>query len=1078
MDDVDEDTTLVVNAANGVLSNDTDVDSSDNLTVTAILDGNTGTPEIVASDGIASLTETLTITITGTNDLPEIINVDAMTVSEEGLANGIIDNLGDPTDISNSPTHQEILTFTDIDNPDVSEITMSLSSTIADVYSDGFLINWNWNSNTYTLTGTANSISVRTIALGSVNINASVYSVDYTVNLLGPLDHPNNDTEDTLSINFGVNINDGVGNIVTQLNVVIEDDAPLDEVNELAAPSMQQTINGFITGDLFDPGADGFGSVNFEVITQGLQSNGINLTYIMNRATLTAMAGNTSAFTLQAIPDGTGHYDYKFTLLDKIDVSTVIDYDLGSGPAGNNAAYYVDTSGTIYTQDDQAASVIATMTGTFNNLASTINSNAHGIGVGPQTSIDTGEAIKFVYGIDGTSLAAISLGTNNNGNHTGTTNIQNIVTYSDNSTSLVNTTINGTLTIEELAQNGFSIVSIEIFHMSGNNFQINGLSSIDTLFNMPVDLEFAYGATDNDGDSVIFSPQNDGHFTLTLEPENLVPNALNNTYHSDQGADIVGNIIADDTGHGIDSDNDGDAEVAITGGTLFINENGSFSFEYNGIELSEISFTYTVNDNNGGSDTATVDLQTYSTETLNPENDNENGTDAHDIIISDVTSMIPGENYNIAFLIDTSGSMGNSRVTTAKEQIIDVLNSLISNTNQAGSGVVNVLLIDFDTSARTLLSVDLSDPDAITQITNALLTMSTGGYTNYYSAFTAALDWFQYGAPTNNIGTNQTYFITDGYPNRDGGLTGSALSNGLLAFNLLNVVSMVQAIGIGNGVNSGVLQQLDSDGIIFNNVNVNNLADTIIQSNQVQGDDTVDAGAGNDIIFGDLIDFAGISAQDMDALREYVAVQTNEDVNNITNADAHLYVSQNIDQFDLSQTNDGNDTLIGGTGDDILFGQGGDDKLYGDADSDILIGGEGSDFLDVGIDNDSDQIIWNSGSADGSTDIVFNFDISKDLINIADILLNEDDIGSSLDDYLDFSFSDLNNGTGADGVIDTVITIDTDGVVGGDTLTIILNNIDLSVLGGDDIAIINNLLTQEALLVDSIPQLRCIPSDV
>lgn len=126
---------------------------------------------------------------------------------------------------------------------------------------------------------------------------------------------------------------------------------------------------------------------------------------------------------------------------------------------------------------------------------------------------------------------------------------------------------------------------------------------------------------------------------------------------------------------------------------------------------------------------------------------------------------------------------------------------------------------------------------------------------------------------------------------------------------------------------------------------MNNLANTILQSNQVQGDDTVDAGAGNDIIFGDLINFAGISAQGMDALREYVAVQTNEDVNNITNADAHLYVSQNIDQFDLSQTNDGNDTLIGGSGDDILFGQGGDDKLYGDEGNDILIGGKGSAFL-------------------------------------------------------------------------------------------------------------------------------------
>ena len=969
-----------------------------------------------------------------------------------------------------------------MDNPDTSDITVSLGAAATDIYSDGFLISWSWDGNTSTLTGTANNIVVMTLVLGSVSVNAAVYSVAYTVNLLGPLDHLTNDTEDIMSINFGVTINDGFDDVNTQLNVIIEDDAPLDEVDELATPSMPHTLNEFITGDLFDPGADGFGSVDFEVITQGLQSDGVDLIYTMNGDTLTAMAGNIAVFTLQAIPDGNGHYDYKFTLLEKIDVEVVIDYDLGSAPAGNNDAYYVDTDGTIYAQDDQAAMIISTITGTFNGLASSINSNAHGIGVGPQTSIDTGEAIKFVYGIDGTSLAAINLGTNNNGNHTGTTDIQYMVTYSDNTTKIVNTTINGTLIIEELSQNGLSIISIEIFHMSGDDFQVTGLSSSGILFNLPIDLEFAYTATDNDGDAVIFTPNNDGHFNITLEPANLVPDARNNTYHMDKGESEVGHIIDDDTGNGIDSDgdgdtlfvthingiavvfdNNGDAQINITGGILFINEDGNFTFTHDGSELTATSFTYTITDNNGDSDTATVDFQIYDHETLNPGDDTVPGTDAHDIIIGDVTGFAAGQSFNLAFIVDSSGSIGDTAMDTIKDQLEDVFAQLIASIGP-GSGVVNVTVIDFATSSTNLISISLTDPDALQDLIDAIANLDSGGATNYFAAFTEALTWFQSGLP---VGTNLAYFITDGYPTTDNNEPGDFFDNALAAFAALDSIATIQALGLGNNIDTAILEQFDSDGVPLNNIDADALADAILQMDLLPGNDVIGGGEGNDIIFGDLVEFAGINAQGMDALRAYVAIETSDPT--VTDAEAHLYVSQNSGELDVSRVDDGNDILTGGNGNDILFGQGGNDTLIGGNGSDILIGGEGNDFLDVGIDNDSDRLIWNSGSADGSTDVVFNFDSLNDVIDIANILDNEDDNGVSLNDYLNFTFADFDNGGGADGITDTIITIDTDGLGGsGETLTIVLNNVDLSGIG-DNIAIINSLLAQQALLVDAIP---------
>jgi uncharacterized protein YegL len=797
----------------------------------------------------------------------------------------------------------------------------------------------------------------------------------------------------------------------------------------------------------------------------------------MNGTTLTASANGTDVFTLTAVLDGNGHYDYQFVLLQQIDQETVIDYDIGSAPAGNNLTYYVDFDGTIYSQDGQAANVISTITGYTNGVSSQINSNSHGIGVGPQTSIDTNESIKIEYGIDGTSLLAINLGTNNNGNHTGSTDIQYVITYSDSSTKVVNTTANGTYLIEELETNGLSIMSIEIFHISGEDFQITGLSSSGVVFNTPIDLEFAYTATDNDGDAIVFTNDNNGHFYITLTPDNYIPNAINNVYEVDSGATISANVITDDTGSGVDNDPNGHnlkvthidgteltfingvATINVAGGVLTIQEDGSYTYQHNGNSSAPVRFTYEISDGHGGTDTAAVDIEIYDHTTLNPGNDTYQGGDGNDLIISDTTSIIPGENYNVAFLIDTSGSMGNTAVNTARQQILNVIEQLITNANQANSGTVNVLLVDFASSAQSLISIDLTANDALAQITTAMASMSSGGQTNYYDAFNEVYDWFINGSASQNNGTNLTYFITDGRPTSDGGIPGSSYQNGLAAFNVLNAIAIIQAIGLGNNINTNILDDFDSDGQVLNNVDVDNLADAILQSSLLPGNDVITANAGNDIVFGDLVQFNGMSTQGYDALKEYVAIQTNVNINDISDVEIHTYVSEHTQEFDISRTDDGADTLYGGSGDDILFGQGGNDILIGGEGNDVLIGGTGSDILDGGADTDRDVFLWNLDAADGSIDTVVNFDINYDTLDLSGILLDEETGLFSLDQYLEFNFSGGN----------TEISIDSDhdGVT---DLTIILQGVDLTSNNSlSDIQVITNLLSNDNLITDIIP---------
>ncbi|WP_044555556.1 beta strand repeat-containing protein [Shewanella piezotolerans] len=1054
--------------------------------------------EVTVTDSFgATDTETVNITINGDNDTPVISNITSVTVSEEGLDSGIIDNVGVPTDTTNLKVNSGLITFTDADADaqDSSIFDVTLSGPTTDMFSDGQLISWSWNNASKTLTGSVGQNTIMSIALGTVTSNLTGFEVGYTVTLFDSIDHPLNSIEDILTFAFGVTINDGVQDVNANFNVTVEDDAPVDEVDENLVHNIPHLIGESVIADLFDPGADGFGSINFNVLTNGLQYNGVALEYTMSGSTLTASANGVDVFTLTAVLDGNGHYDYQFTLLQQIDLETIIDYDIDSAPAGNNTTYFVDSDGAIYAQNGQASNVISTITGYTNGISSQINSNSHGIGVGPQTSIANNESIIIDYGVNGTNLLAINLGTNNNGNHSGSADIQYIVTYSDNSTKIVNTTIGPTLLIEELEFNGLSIMSIEIVHVSGEDFQITGLASNGLVFNAPIDIAFGYAATDGDGDAVVFAGANTGEFSVTLTPDNYVPNALNNFYQVDYEGLVAGNVITDDTGSGVDSDSNndpllltqvngidlnfigGEAEVILQGGLLTIQEDGSYTFEHDGNSSTPINFSYTINDGNGGTDTANVSIAVYDSETLNPGDDNYIGTDGNDTIISDTPDILAGADYNLAFLIDSSGSMGDSAVATAKAQILSVLATLITNANQPSAGTVNVLLVDFDQTAKILIAIDLSSNDPLASITTALEAMSSGGTTNYSAAFTAAYNWFNDNYPQGN---NRTFFITDGEPNTDNGQPGDYFENAQNAFALLNALSYVEAIGLGGNVNSSTLQQFDTEAPIINNVDVDDLADAILGSNILPGNDTINAGEGDDIIFGDLTDFFGNSMQGMDAIRQYVADELSVNVATVTDAEVHNFISQNIEDFDVSQIDDGGDTLNGANGNDILFGQGGMDILNGGAGNDIIMGGDDNDTISGGSgrdllsggkgddslyggtiasadDSERDFFWWSEDSADNSTDTVYGFNQQIDVLDLSDLLINEEN--GNLEDY--FSSITISGG-------DTTIVLDIDGVAGGDGVTIVLDGIDLSLVYGsnNESDIIAGLIADDALIVD------------
>nr|WP_269902819.1 type I secretion C-terminal target domain-containing protein [Shewanella nanhaiensis] len=184
-----------------------------------------------------------------------------------------------------------------------------------------------------------------------------------------------------------------------------------------------------------------------------------------------------------------------------------------------------------------------------------------------------------------------------------------------------------------------------------------------------------------------------------------------------------------------------------------------------------VSVTSTESSNgNYATSTVTLDitLRDYINQTGTSGDNDITGTDNHEVVVSDVQGIqiIAGENYNIAFIFDTSGSMKGS-ITEAKNQLDTVFEQLTQSISGNHSGVVNVLLTDFASNSNFSVSVNLADPNALATLKSAVSTIidDDKGMTNYEAGFESAMDWFNSAGIADNGATNLTYFITDGNPN-------------------------------------------------------------------------------------------------------------------------------------------------------------------------------------------------------------------------------------------------------------------------------------------------------------------------
>nr|WP_225608727.1 VCBS domain-containing protein [Comamonas sp. CMM01] len=453
------------------------------------------------------------------------------------------------------------------------------------------------------------------------------------------------------------------------------------------------------------------------------------------------------------------------------------------------------------------------------------------------------------------------------------------------------------------------------------------------------------------------------------------------------------------------------------------------------------TFTYQVTDKDGSTSTATIIITINGQNNDAPKlivdpngNGNLQGGDANDVVIGDMggDTLVPGATANIVLVLDASSSMsmnGNTRLATMKAAVVQALKDLAA----SGAKDVMVHLVTFGTSSKDLGSFLLTSngvdsqkalDDAIAAVNN--VPAYKGGayeYTNYEAGLDTAYKWInstsvtEAGAPPlSGASVNKLVFITDGDPtyaldNKGNGINYLNTNNGetLAMQHVLGTfdpsgtdnddnVSEVKLItdkgfsieAVGIDVNSSTvtflsqLEGVNGNGAtsVSNGAQLSTVIGQLVGSSggiNAVGNDTIQGGAGNDVILGDSI----YSTAADKGWAAYLAAHPNATEADRLN-DIYANLTSANPTYAQEGTVGGNDTLYGGAGNDTIFGQAGDDKLYGGSGNDKLYGGTGKDLLVGGTGDDvliggagADTFQWSLADLDGGVDRVMDFEVTK-----------------------------------------------------------------------------------------------------
>ncbi|WP_460104857.1 retention module-containing protein [Pseudomonas sp. S2_D10] len=403
-----------------------------------------------------------------------------------------------------------------------------------------------------------------------------------------------------------------------------------------------------------------------------------------------------------------------------------------------------------------------------------------------------------------------------------------------------------------------------------------------------------------------------------------------------------GSVLSDGAGHFATVGSNG--EASVSGWNL-----GSLTLTpptyYNG-QLN-LTVTATSTEALGGSATTTAQIPvtvypaTYNAITATSGSDNVTGTDGNDIVVADIggLTVVPGVNYNIAFMVDSSGSMSDSSIAAAKASLTSVFNTLKQSMG-SNAGTVNIFLADFDNQVNKTVAVNLNDPNALTLLKGVLDSMVSGGGTNYEDVFKTTANFFNSTQALNNTGAkNLTYFITDGKPTfyQTGEQTNPTLYGNVKLDDVLSAANYTVGKYYTQTIDSTHKYTIYENGQMYlSTKSGKNWNDSYVGTVHAEGNGTFELSNQGGTGYGDYWNYVDSAAGSTDSFTLLKGLSTVEAIglnNDVTLNDLKPYDSDSTPQTNIDPNNlansiighteatlPGSDTVNGGNGNDILFG--------------------------------------------------------------------------------------------------------------------------------------------------------------
>ncbi|MGK0545215.1 type I secretion C-terminal target domain-containing protein [Halomonas cupida] len=492
-----------------------------------------------------------------------------------------------------------------------------------------------------------------------------------------------------------------------------------------------------------------------------------------------------------------------------------------------------------------------------------------------------------------------------------------------------------------------------------------------------------------------------------------------------------------------------------------------------------------------------------------------------DVLIGDVGGserlVEAGKDYNISFILDTSISSRNAAapgLSMLKFQVQAVLRQLEMLKDVAGT--INLQLVKFNTGAVQRTYIDF-DESQLAAAKGFLTNSRSAGGTNIDAGFTLASDYYKKMVAANDF-ENITFLFSDGGPTVfwnskrqqvktyvDEPGHSAVMKDTLASFNTLKGLTDIHSIALrpsaaegtkGNDYmdyfdNTGDIStktiRTDFDRKLFtaaagesthvDTVEEIDLALTtgsLTPAGQASaGNDTLEGGAGNDVIFGDRINTDHLSwtntatgkmfaagshdGSGYSGLIEFLTWSPDHGAGTPPDKQTIIdYLTEHYAELIDHSSDGGNDDLRGGLGNDVLIGGAGNDILLGGAGNDEIWGGLGADTVTYKLGDAGTVTLPSIDVIKDFTLGTFGVDEDADKLDISDLL--QDATAQDVDDYVRAHQEGEN----------TVLSVKTRGGIGddGEGADQIITLIGVDMEGDSSTSFLSNLISRGQLEVE------------